>query len=118
MEYREPLFVYKRKGETMSVQSMILDQITERKKSFPERNLLVAMLERALLDYFGNQTIEKDEAEEWLFDDGATEDEDFSFPWICAHLELDRERVLDRLLEMKPTGQISAGHWWGIRRHA
>ena len=97
---------------------MNLETVFETKKVFPERNLLVAMLERALLDYFGNQEIERSEADDWLFDERADENDEFSFPWICAHLELDPERVRNRLLVMRPTGQISAGHWWGIRRHA
>jgi len=96
---------------------MNVEQFFETKKAFPERNLLVAMLERALLDFFGNQELEKQEAEDWLFDNSSADDE-FSFAWICDHLGLDQKLVLARLLVMRPTGQITAGHWWGIRRHA
>ena len=98
---------------------MNLEAVFDIKRSSPEKNLLVAMLERALLDYFGNQPAEREEADAWLFND-ADESEEFSFPWICSELELNRERVLARLVEMNSGTSVmhNAGHWWGIRRHA
>ncbi|MCB0310812.1 MAG: hypothetical protein KDD42_06240, partial [Bdellovibrionales bacterium] len=47
----------------------------------PERNLLMAILERAILDFVGNDQKEAEEAEIWLFDDlDVRLPGEFSFP--------------------------------------
>lgn len=65
----------------------------------PERDLLVAVLQRAILDYVGSGEVLRSEAGEWLFDDA---EHAFSFPWVCGHLGLEPEAVrvnLGRLSE-------------------
>lgn len=89
----------------------------ETQRRFPERNLLVAMVERALLDYFGNQALEKAEAANWLFGDPKP-DQPFSFHWVCGQLDLDAIGVADRLKHIKPRGDLRPQQWWGMRRRA
>ncbi len=85
------------------------------KASLPERNLLVAMIERAVLDYFGNQAMERSEAETWLF--GLThEDEPFSFHWVCGQLDLDPVDITSQIQKMKPRGGTRTQRWWKMRR--
>ena len=76
---------------------VILELVAQREFSsirlmIPERELLIATLERAVLDYYGPESTALGEAGDWLFgeSDPALA---FSFDWTCAHLEL-----LQRLL--------------------
>ena len=85
--------------------------------SLPEKNLLVAMLERALLDYLGNQRVETEEAYEWMYSDADINDE-FSFNWICMHLDLCPSDVRENVQAMRRRGETGASRWWGIRRRA
>ena len=50
----------------------------------PERDLLLATLERAVLDYYGNSEQNRDDAAQWLFEEEG--EKAFSFNWVCAHL--------------------------------
>ena len=60
-------------------------------KGTPERNLMMAMIERAILDYVGTDSKEAEAASEWIFD---TECElPFSFNWVCRELDLDPVKV-------------------------
>lgn len=77
----------------------------------PERRLLVAMLERAVFDYFGNQADDQREAASWLFDP-LDNDTTFSFAWVCRQLDLDQQAVLQRIRRMKPREEISTQEWW------
>lgn len=75
----------------------------------PERRLLVAVINRALFDYVGQQQEEQEAAADWMFGDEDSSVE-FSFPWVCAQLNLDPESVLSRVRRMtrdpkKPTQQ-------------
>lgn len=81
-------------------------------KIVPERNLLVAMLERAVFDFYGDQKIEKQEAAEWLFGPGDL-DLPFTFQWVCAQLEIDSELFLERVRHLKPRSSMSTQQWWG-----
>jgi hypothetical protein len=81
----------------------------------PETSLLIAILERAILDYAGNYKEPwrrkniKAEAESWLFewdDEDTAIEHPFSFPWVCEQLNLNPSEVLkgmvDVLNEEKP----------------
>jgi hypothetical protein len=57
----------------------------------PEHNLLLAIVERAILDYVGKaktQTHHRREAEKFFY---CNERIPFSFRWICDHLPFDPE---------------------------
>ncbi len=79
----------------------------------PERRLLLAVLERAILDFLGNDSDEIDEAEHWLF----TEQNDspqkaFSFAWVCSELDLDLNGVLDKIRKMPRRGESRIPPWY------
>ncbi|MCC6219910.1 MAG: hypothetical protein IT291_01575 [Deltaproteobacteria bacterium] len=105
---------------------MIADEVNQNMQQFslnhsstPERNLLVAMVQRALLDYFGTCFLEKKNATEWLFaeqEPTETENQVFSFSWICDQLDLEQEQVLSQISKMKPTDEAAAHKWGGMRR--
>jgi len=57
----------------------------------PERNLLAAVLARAICDAFGTAQCERHvvrSARQWLFGK-LTPKEAFSFAWVAIHLDLD-----------------------------
>jgi hypothetical protein len=57
----------------------------------PERNLLAAVLARAICDAFGTAHCERHivrDARQWLFG-RLTPKEPFSFAWVALHLDLD-----------------------------
>jgi hypothetical protein len=65
----------------------------------PERNLLAAMLRRALFDFTNGSSEEQVAATEWFFD-GLTH-EPFSFAWVCTHLNLDPESIQKRMKTLR-----------------
>ncbi len=103
--------------EQYIVEEVYLRTMLETTTKFPERNLLVAMIERALLDYFGNQAVERTEAADWLFSDESSE-EPFSFQWVCGQLDLSPVDVTAQLKKIKPRGELRPQQWWGMRRRA
>jgi hypothetical protein len=57
----------------------------------PERNLLAAILARAICDAFGSAQCDRHivrSARQWLFG-GLTPTRAFSFAWVAQHLDLD-----------------------------
>lgn len=95
----------------------------------PERRLLLAILERAVLDLVGNDEKEAQEAEDWLF--GFDEDEAepeaprvhehkltamFSFPWVCDQLDLDQARISAKIRSMPKRGKNRIAPWHLAKR--
>jgi len=79
----------------------------------PERRLLLAILERAILDYVGNDAREVQEAEEWLF--GCSENaarNQFSFIWLCEQLDLDPARIASHIKAMPRRGNRKIAPWY------
>jgi hypothetical protein len=65
----------------------------------PERNLLAAVLARAICDAFGTAHCERHivrGARQWLFGK-LTPTEPFSFAWVALHLDLDPVQLQDSL---------------------
>lgn len=65
----------------------------------PERNLLAAVLARAICDAFGTAHCERHivrSARQWLFGK-LTPKRPFSFAWVCTHLDLDPIQLQDSL---------------------
>ena len=90
----------------------------------PERNLLMAMLERAILDYVGNETKESLKAEEWLFGETFNENskfktqfEHFSFAWVCHELDLDPFHISNIIKSMPKRGNRRVAPWY-FENHA
>ena len=82
----------------------------------PERRLLLAILERAILDFVGNEPREVEQAEEWLFGDLDQESNDrFSFPWVCEQLDLDMHKVASKVRSMPRRGSRKVAPWYFAR---
>lgn len=79
----------------------------------PERRLLLAILERAILDYVGNDQLEREAAEAWLFSD--LEDPsygEFTFAWVCQHLDLNLFHVANVIRHMPRRGKQRVAPWY------
>lgn len=66
----------------------------------PERNLLAAMIARAICDAFGTASIsasDKREARHWLFCE-LMPDHPYTFAWAMKYLDLDPVKVQQSLL--------------------
>lgn len=100
-------------GENIAM--VIPETLLPKKPTLPERNLLVAMLHRALLDYFGSRQLDREDAEEWLFEESDERDA-FSFEWVCAQLDLNPNDVLTRINKTKFEDRDL--EMWGMRRTA
>ena len=79
-----------------------------------ERKLLIAVLRRALFDYFGNKKSDKASAAEWLFDESSST-ELFSFNWVCEQLGFEPKHVLSRILQLPPRKGMAAQKWWYLQ---
>ena len=110
----------------------------------PERLLLLAILERAILDYVGNDSKEAVAAREWIFgsnepvlrpvpvgtevieidaaqknNDEFENDEDtepFSFVWVCRELDLNPKGVAEMIRLMPKRGSHRIAPWYFSRR--
>lgn len=79
----------------------------------PERRLLLAILERAILDYVGNDEREAVEAGGWLFDNNDdTPPSEFTFSWICSELDLDLKEITDKIRAMPKRGDSRIAPWY------
>jgi hypothetical protein len=79
----------------------------------PERRLLLAILERAILDYVGNDAREVQEAQEWLFEDGDNgRNPQFSFAWLCEQLDLDPDKITRHIKSMPRRGTRKIAPWY------
>lgn len=79
----------------------------------PERRLLMAIFERALLDYVGNDQKEYEEAKEWLFESLPNDlMTDFSFAWVCQQLDLDIIEIRKRIEQMPRRGTSRIAPWY------
>ena len=81
----------------------------------PERNLLMAILERAIRDYVGNCEQESNEAREWIFQMNATPYSEFSFGWICQQLDLVPERIATIIEGMPKRGDHRTAPWYFLK---
>jgi hypothetical protein len=86
-------------------------------KGSPERNLLLGILERAILDYVGNDKQEAEEANEWLF---SNEDNlsPFTFNWVCDQIDLDSVRVRKMIKDMPKRGKNRVAPWYFQKHEA
>ena len=77
----------------------------------PERELLIAALDRAVLDYFGAKGEIQLDADEWIFGD-ADASEAFTFDWVCEHLGLSASAVRLRIRSHRKPGSNSQVYSW------
>ncbi|MBL7661591.1 hypothetical protein JNK13_02450 [bacterium] len=98
---------------------MELAQITEEynQQLTPEKHLLVALLQRAILDLVSPHEEDRDEAKDWVLSTNS-EDVPFSFKWTCSELGLNPTKVSTAIIDLDPRDDtISAQEWLGMRRH-
>jgi len=78
----------------------------------PERRLLLAVLERAILDFVGNDVKEQETAREWLF--GNDEELAFAltFEEVCEALDLDSDVTQKRIMSMPRRGERRVAPWY------
>jgi hypothetical protein len=80
-------------------------------KITPERELLIAILDRAVLDFCGREGELHERARDWLF--GETDPENlFSFEAICEHLGINTSALRKRVLEINIPKHVSQAHRW------
>ncbi len=85
----------------------------------PERNLLLAIVERAILDFVGNDQDESEAAESWIFDeDPEASSEQFSFPWICGQLDLNYPDIIGMIKRMPKRGSSRIAPWYINKNYA
>lgn len=85
----------------------------------PERMLLLAVLERAILDYVGNDQKEALAAQEWIFGEPILDRaEPFSFPWICRELDLIPHAVSEMIRAMPKRGNNRIAPWYFTRKES
>ena len=90
------------------------NEFTFNKLSAPEHELLVAILDRAVLDFYSKRQALRDPAKEWLFE--AEEGRElFSFDWICDHLNLEPQAVRKQVSQLKLSTTFAQSHRW-LRR--
>jgi len=77
----------------------------------PERELLIAVLDRAVLDYCGREGELHEKAKEWIFIDSDYEDV-FSFVSICYHLGLDKSALRHQITKLEIPKNVSQAHRW------
>lgn len=79
----------------------------------PERRLILAVLERAILDFVGNEQKEMDEAGEWIFGDLKNPSlEPFTFAWVCLQLDLDMHTIAESIAAMPKRGKHKIAPWY------
>ncbi|HMO16728.1 MAG TPA: hypothetical protein PKA63_02635 [Oligoflexia bacterium] len=80
-------------------------------KITPERELLIAILDRAVLDFCGREGDLHERAKEWIFGE-SDPDNAFSFEAICEHLGLVPSALRKRVLEINIPKHVSQAHRW------
>jgi len=83
----------------------------------PERELLIAILDRAVLDFCGREGELHEKAKEWLFfqeDESQFYDntDSFSFSAICEYLGLNKQALRERILSLDIPKNVSQAHRW------
>lgn len=77
----------------------------------PERRLLLGILERAILDYVGNDKKEVADSTNWIFSDESAETQ-FSFAWVCNYLDLDPKVISDYIKSFPKRGNSRIAPWY------
>ncbi len=91
-------------------QSLQIDSFKSKPET-PERELLIAILDRAVLDYSGREGELHQKAKEWIF---GVQDLDnlFSYNSICEHLGINPEALRQRIRNLDIPKNVSQAHRW------
>lgn len=89
----------------------------------PERNLILAVLERAILDYVGNDKKERERAADWLFvsegdqnDDDEDHKESYTYAWICEQIGLCPIGVKKFIKSLPRRGDRKVAPWYFMKK--
>lgn len=86
-----------------------------RSKPFiPERELLIAVLDRAVVDYHGAKGEMRLSAAEWIFGNPESS-ETFSFCWVCEYLDLRPKCIRQEIERLEIPMHNAQGRRW-LRR--
>jgi len=78
---------------------------------------LVAVLERSLLDYVGNDIKEAEAASEWLFEeDNDSAYDQFTFAWVCQELDLDYRKIAEKIKKLPKRGARRIAPWYSEKK--
>ena len=83
----------------------------------PERNLLAAVLSRAICDAFGDAQVDRHvarSARQWLFG-MLTPSKAFSFAWVAIHLDFD-PKTLQQVMKQLDSDPVMAQERLGLLR--
>ena len=65
-----------------------------------EHRLIVAVLQRAITDYLGDDTELAEDAKTWLFAEQFAPYEVFTLGWICEQIDLNVEITIDAIRKL------------------
>lgn len=83
------------------------------KQITPERELLIAVLDRAVLDFCGREGELHEKAKEWIFGQEESDFENsFSFHAICEYLGLSPSALREKILCLEIPKNVSQAHRW------
>ena len=81
--------------------------------ALPEHDLLLAVLDRSVLDYHGSSRALRKDAAEWLFNDkGSYNKGEFSFEWVCEQLGIEEESVRASIKRLNLKNKAPQGQRW------
>ena len=84
--------------------------------TIPEKELLLAILDRSVLDFHSKNRRLSKAAAEWLFEDEeCSESLAFSFGWICQFLSIEKESLRSSIRSLDLSSKPPQGHRW-LRR--
>ena len=78
---------------------------------------MLAILERAILDFVGNDKKDIEEAQEWIFAPRNNNDyPPFTFGWVCDGLDLDPDQIEGIIYKMPKRGSHRVAPWYFMKR--
>lgn len=92
-------------------QAIATKETARTKPQGAEYELLVATLDRAVLDFYSSRDDLRADADEWMFLE-SDPDEAFSFEWVCDHLGLNPRRLRDRIKELNFPKRVAQTNRW------
>ncbi len=81
--------------------------------TLPEKELLLAILDRSVMDYHSKNSRLSKAASEWLFDEqDHCSTHAFSFNWICEYLSIDKQSLRGSITELDLSAKPPQGQRW------
>ena len=90
---------------------LTIKEFSKQNMFLPEQELLIAILDRAVLDYCAREGDLHIKAKTWLFEEGSLDDV-FSFNSVCEHLNLNPEAIREKIKFLEIPKNVSQSHRW------